>query len=144
MSAIDDIKKGIIKNISAVESVNKCYSYEKLNPGGFPAAFVTFLGTENQFFTTAENKRVFIYRVLILAQIGQDTSDSAALEQAEATIQQVTGDILDAMDSNITLDNNTEVIFVEAAVGQPGYVQYEGGEARSSEIVLRVHSIYLV
>lgn len=144
MSAINDIKRGVVTKIAAVSSVNKVYDYEKINPDGFPAAFVTFQGTENQFFTNAENKRVFIYRILILCQIGQDASNTVALEQAELTIQQITGDILDTMDSDITLDNNTEVIFVEAAVGQPGYVNYEGGMARSSEITLKIHSIYLV
>lgn len=144
MAAIDDIKRGIVRKIAAVSSVNKVYDYEKVNPDGFPAAFVTFQGTENEFFTNAENKRIFAYRILILCQIGQDASNTEALEQAELTIQQITGDILDTMDSDITLDNNAEVIFVEAAVGQPGYVNYEGGMARSSEIILKIHSIYLV
>ncbi len=144
MSAIDDIKKGIVTKISQVDLVNKVYGFEKVNPDGFPAAFVTFQGSEIQFFTTAENKRIYIYRVLVLCQVGQDTTNTVVMDAAEQAIQQITGDILDTMDSDITLDNNTEVIFVEAAVGQPGYVFYEGGQARSSEITLKVHSIYLV
>lgn len=144
MSAIKNIKQGIITNISAIPSVNKVYGYEKLNPAGFPAAFITFQGTENEFFTNAENKRIYVYRVLVLAQIGQNTSNSDQVEVAEQVVEDVTGDILDTMDSDITLDENSQVIFVEAAVGQPGYVEYEGGQARSGEIVLRVHSLYLV
>lgn len=144
MSAIKNIKKGIITNIAAVSSINKVYDHEKLNPQGFPCAFITFQGTENEFYTTAENKRIYAYRILVLAQIGQDTSNTAVVEQAEQTIEDCVGDILDTMDSDITLDNNTQVIFVEAAVGQPGYVDYEGGVARSGEITIKVHSIYLV
>lgn len=144
MSAIKQIKNGIIRNISAISSVNKVYGFEKLNPDGFPAVFITFQGTENEFFTNAENKRVYIYRVLVLSQIGQDTSNADQVETAEQAIQDVTGDILDTMDSDITLDEDSQVVYMEAAVGEPGYVDYEGGVARSSEITLRVHSIYLV
>ncbi len=144
MSAIKNIKSAIITKLSAVSSLNKVYAYEKKNPAGFPAAFVTFSSSDNEFFSTAENKRVFGYRILVLAQIGQDISNSDRLEKAEEAIQDCTGDILDQMDSNITLDDNTEVVFVEATIGEPGYVEYEGGWARSSEVTVRVHSIYLV
>lgn len=144
MSAIKNIKQAIIQKISTVSTVNKVYAFEKKNPAGFPAAFVTFASSDNEFFTTAENKRIFGYRILVLAQIGQDVSNSDRLEQAEEAIQDCTADILDVMDSNITLDDNTEVVFVEATIGEPGYVEYEGGWARSSEITVRVHSIYLV
>lgn len=144
MSAIKNIKRGIVSNISAIPSVNKVYDYEKLNPDGFPAAIVTFSGTENEFFSNAENKRIYSYRVLVLAQIGQNRDALDQVEIAEQTIEDVTGDILDTMDSDITLDANSQVIFVEAAVGEPGYAEYEGGWARTSEITLRVHSLYLV
>lgn len=144
MSAIKDIKKELIRNVSAISSVNKVYGFEKINPDGFPAVFITFVGTSNEFFTNAENKRVYEYRILTLAQIGQDLTSSNAVEEAEATIQDVTGDILDTLDSDITLDGAAEMVFMEAAVGQPGYVEYEGGQARSSEITVRIHSVYLV
>lgn len=143
MSAIKNIKKEIIRNLSAVDSINKVYGFEKLNPDGFPAAFVTFNGMDNEFFTNAENKRIYTYRVLLLVPISADAS-TEALDEAEETIQDVTGDILNTMDSDITLDDATEVVFMEAAVGEPGYVEYEGGQARSSEILLRIHSVYLV
>lgn len=144
MSAIKNIKLGIIRNLSAISSVNKVYGHEKINPDGFPAVFVTFAGTENEFFTDAENKRIYSYRILVLAQIGQDRTNSDRVEAAEEVIEDVTGDILDTMDSDITLDNNVQVVFVEAAVGTPGYVEYEGGWARSADITIKVHSIYLV
>lgn len=144
MSAIKQIKKGIITNLSAISSINKVYDHEQINPSGFPCAFVTFSGTDNEFYTTAENKRIYSYRILILAQIGQDLTNSDAVETAEATIEDVVGDILDTMDSDITLDANSQVIFVEAAVGQPGYVTYEGGQARSGEVTIKIHSLYLV
>ena len=143
MSAIKNIKKEIIRNIYAIDSINKVYGFEKINPDGFPAVFVTFNGRDNEFFTNAENKRVYTYRVLLLVPISAD-GNTEALDEAEEVIQDVTGDILNTMDSDITLDDATEVVFMEAAVGEPGYVEYEGGQARSSEILLRVHSVYLV
>ena len=81
--------------------------------------------------------------MLLLVPISAD-GNTEALDEAEEVIQDVTGDILNTMDSDITLDDATEVVFMEAAVGEPGYVEYEGGQARSSEILLRVHSVYLV
>lgn len=144
MSAIKDIKKGIIRNISAVDSVNKVYGYEKLNVDGFPAVCITFTGTDNQFHTNAENERTYTYRALVLAQIGQDISNSNVVDEAEEIIEDVTGDIMNVMDSDITLDENTEVVYIEATVGSPGYVEYEGGMARTSEIFIKVHSIFLV
>lgn len=144
MSAIKDIKYQIIRRLSAVSSINKVYDYEKINPDGFPAAFVSFAGSDNEFFTNAENKRVYTYRILLLAQIGQDRTNADQVEEAEHQIQDLVGDVLDSMDSDITLDGNTQVIFMEAAVGDPGYVEYEGGWARSGEVKLKVHSLYLV
>jgi hypothetical protein len=101
------------------------YDHEKLNPAGFPCAFVTFAGSENEFFTTAENKRIYSYRILVLIQIGQDRNNSDRVELAEQTIQDLTGDIIDNMDSDITLSGNSQVVFVEAAVGEPGYYEYD-------------------
>ncbi len=144
MSAIKTIKSQIIRRLNTVASINKVYDYEKINPAGFPAAFVTFAGSDNEFYSNAENKRVYAYRVLLLAQIGQDRADANQLEAAEHLIQDIVGDVLDAMDSDITLDGNTQVIFMEAAVGEPGYVEYEGGWARSGEVTLKVHSLFLV
>lgn len=144
MSASNNIKADIIDKLSALSSFNKVYGWEKINPAGFPCAFVTFAGAENEFFTNAENKRVFGYRVLILVFIGQDRSATSQLEKAEQQIQDLLGEAIDAFDSDITLGNNTQTLFVEAAVGEPGYVEFEGGWARSAEINLRVHSIYLV
>lgn len=144
MSASSVIKADIITKLSALSSFNKVYGWEKINPEGFPCAFVTFAGAENEFFTSAENKRIFAFRVLILAMIGQDRSNTNALERAEQQIQDLLGDAIDAFDSDITLGENAQTIFVEAAVGEPGYVETEAGWTRSAELNLRVHSIYTV
>jgi hypothetical protein len=147
LSAIKLIKQELIDKVSAVSSVNKVYNFEKKNPDGFPAVFITFSGTENQFYTNAENERVYIYRCLILCQIGQsDPANASAdeVEAAEVQIEDITQDIMDAIDADYTLGDNVQILFVDAAVGEPGYVQYEGGWARSSEVIIRVHSMFLV
>lgn len=144
MHAIKAIKTEIIKKLTNVSTLNRVYSYERINPEGFPCAFVTFASNENEFFTNAENKRVYGYRVLLLAQIGQNRSSADRVQAAEEAIEEAVADVLDALDSDITLGGNSQVIFVEAAIGEPGYVEYEGGWARSAEITIRVHSIYVV
>lgn len=144
MSVIKDIKKEIINKVSAISSVNKVYGFEKINPSGFPAVFITYNGMENEFFSTAENKRVFIYRCLVLSQIGQTLDNADQVETAENQIEDLVGDIINAIDSDYTLGTNAQILFVDATVGEPGYVEYEGGWARSGEVFVRVHSIYLV
>jgi GAF domain-containing protein len=144
MGAIKIIKNELVSQIAAISTINKVYDHEKLNPTGFPCAFVTFAGSDNEFYTNAENKRIHSYRVLVLAQIGQDRDNTDRVELAEQAIEDITGDILDALDSNITLDDNTQLVFMEAAIGTPGYFQYEAGWARGIEITVKVHSIYIV
>lgn len=147
MGVFIDIKKEIINKLSALPDFNKVYSYEKLNPTGFPAVFVTATGVDNEFFTNAENQRVYGYRVLILMQGGQgligDAPDNV-MDTAEKAIQDLTDRAIDAIDSDYTLSGAVEVIFVEAAIGNFGYVEYEGGWARSAEVLLKVHSIFTV
>ena len=92
MSASQNIKKEIIKKLSALTDFNKVYDYEKLNPTGFPAVFVTTTGVDNEFWSSAENKRVYGYRVLILMQGGQglvgDANDDV-MDTAEQGIQEL-------------------------------------------------------
>ena len=144
MGVIQNIKKELITQISTISTINKVYSHEKLNPDGFPCAFITFAGSDNEFYTNAENKRIHSYRILALAQIGQDRDNTDAVELAEQTIEEITGDVLDRLDSNITLGDYAQVIFMEAAIGTPSYYQYEAGWARGVEITVKVHSIYIV
>lgn len=144
MSASNNIKADIIDKLSATASMNKVYSYEKINPAGFPCAFVTFAGAENEFFTNAENKRIFVYNIRLVTFIGQDRSNTNQLERAEGQIQDVLGEAIDAFDSDIELGDNAQVLFLEAAVGEAGYIEMEAGWARSVDMKLRVHSLYLV
>lgn len=144
MSASNNIKADLIDKLSAISSFNKVYGWEKINPAGFPCAFITFAGADNEFFTNAENKRIYKYRVLILTMIGQDRNNTDAAEKAEEQIQDLIGDAIDAFDHDITLGANAQTLFVEAAVGDTGYIEFEGGWARSAELTINVHSIFLV
>lgn len=147
MGVIRSIKQELISKISALPEFNKVYGYERLNPGGFPAAFITFNGQENEFWTNAENKRVYIYRMLVLYQIGNtplNETNPEDMEVAEEAIQDLIEDAIDAVDSDYTLGDAVDVLYVDAAIGQPGYVEYEGGVARSAEVTLRVHSVFVV
>lgn len=147
MGVIRSIKQELITKVSALPEFNKVYGYERLNPNGFPAAFITFAGQENEFFTNAENKRVYIYRMLILFQVGNTPLSEVnpeEMEVAEEAIQDLVENAIDAVDSDYTLGLDVDVLFVDAVIGTPGYVEYEGGVARSAEVTFRVHSIFVV
>lgn len=147
MGASVNIKGEIIEKLSALPDFNKVYSYEKLNPTGFPAVFVTTTGVDNEFFTNAENKRIYGYRVLILMQGGQGLIGDASadvMDTVEEGIQVLVDRAINAIDSDYTLGDDSDVVFVEAAINEYGYVEYEGGWARSAEVMLKVHSIYVV
>lgn len=148
MSAIQNIKDEIINKLDNLEDFNKVYGHEKLNPSGFPAIFVTFAGMDNEFFTNAENKRVYEYRILVLVQVGQktvgETSAPDVTDEAEKAVQELTQRAIDALDSDYTLGDYGEMVYMEAVVGEPNYYEFEGGWARGIEFRVRIHSVYVV
>lgn len=146
MSASDSIKHEIITKISALSSVHVCYGTEKLNPKGFPAVFVTLQGIDGEFSSTAENRRIYSYRAFAMYPIGPsiDTATEEALAKAERVLAQVLEDIINTIDSDFELNDNSQVLFTEAADSDFGYIEYEGGWAKSAQITLRVQNDYLV
>lgn len=140
------IKQQIVNKISALPSVAKVYGYEKLPIDQFPCVFVTATGMEGTFWTSAEDMRIYSYRVQALWPIGQnlkgETSDR--LQVAQENVGQVVDEIINAVDSDYQLGNYALVLFVNAANSTYGYLDYEGGKAYCAEITLQVHSQYTV
>jgi hypothetical protein len=142
MSVSTLIKNQIKSKIAACASVQVTYGHEEMNPQGFPAVMLTAGNMEGEFSSNSENSRIYSYRSLILFPIGQDFIPPASanrLEYAETTIATVIDEIIDAMDTDFELDG-APVLYVNASDVQWGYVAYEGGEARSAEITLRVYT----
>lgn len=142
MSVSIDIKDQIIDKINPLSSVEVVYPAIKLNPSGFPAVFVTTNGEEGEFSSSAENSRVYTYNCSILFPVGQDFVPPAQRERmdyAERTIAQVIEQIINAVDTDYTLEGSP-VLFVHAADVEWGYIDYEGGVARAANVILRVYT----
>lgn len=140
------IKKQIIQKISALPSVAVVYGYDKLPITQFPVVFVKTTGMDGEFWTSAENMRVYTYKCLILWPIGQDLKGQTddRLQVADENLHQVVDEIINAVDSDYVLGNYALVLFVNAANFISQEYEYEGGKAYGAEITLEVHSQYLV
>lgn len=136
MSIANTFKKNIINKLASLSSINKVYSFEDINPTGFPCAFVTLGNHENEFSSTAENRRVWIFRILLLVR-GDYKTDSDR-EKAEDQLLELMEQVIDEFDTDIELGD--DALWVDAAVAPPGYYSFEGGMNRGCEITLRVHT----
>lgn len=140
------IKYQIIKKIEAGSSAAKVYGFDKLPVTQFPAVFVKVAGVDGEFWTNAENMRVYSYRVLVLFQVGQTPTDvtNDRMQNAEDVVAQVVDEILNVIDSDYELDDYGLVLFIDAVDSTYGEYSYEGGYAKGAELTIRVHSQYTV
>lgn len=142
MSVSTTIKQQVIAKVQSCESVQTVYGHEELNPKGWPAVMITAGDLDGEFSSNAENSRIYSYRVLVLFPTGQDFPQNVnanRLEYAEQVVATVVDEIVEAVDTDFELDGSP-VLFVNAADCSWAYTEYEGGEARSAEISLRVYT----
>lgn len=143
MSVSTTIKTQIMDKIQSCASVQQVYGHEELNPTGWPAVMVTAGDMQGEFVSNAQNSRVYAFNVLILFPIGQDMpglpTGTNRMEYAEQTVATVVDEIIDAVDTSIVLEG-TPVLYVNAADVSWAYTSYEGGEARSASLSLRVYT----
>ena len=145
MSVSTTIKNNIISNIQSCDSVDKVYGHEELNPTGFPAVMVTAGDMDGEFSSNAENSRTYAFKLQILFPINQDfpgvPDGTNRLEYAEQVVATVIDEIVNISDTDFELSgSNPTVLYVNAADVSWGYLSYEGGEARSAELTLRVYT----
>jgi len=135
--------KTILKNkIGALTSVQEVYGHEELNPKGFPAVMVTAQDLQGEFSSNSENSRVYSYRCFILFPISQDypvDTNMNRMEYAEQVIATVIDEITNNMDTDFELTGSS-ALYMEAADNIWSHTKYEGGEARSAEITLRIYT----
>lgn len=136
MSIANTFKKNIVQKLSSLSAINKVYNFEDINPTGFPCAFVTLGDHENEFSSTSENRRVWVYRVLILVR-GEYKSDLDR-QKAEDQLLELIEAVIDEFDTDIELGD--DALWVDAAAAAPAYYSYEAGMTRGCEITLRVHT----
>lgn len=149
MSAINDIKTEI-KNIIVehVTKVQQVVTYDKQPADGFPLVCITMSENENEFYSTAQDMRVYIIKITVYEQMAVNVSNPSAsawdtaAERAESNLSDVVQDILDILDKHYTL--NDKVDFVESAPSSWGYLQLENGWCRVANINLRVHKQFNV
>lgn len=143
-SASQRIKAQLKQKVSALSSVQKTYGYEEINPDGWPAVFITPSDMDGQFSSSAQNSRIYAYRLLILFPVGQDfVPDGTAnrMEYAEAVVASVLDEIVNTMDTDFELPNSDPtVLYMEAADCLWGTYSYEGGVAKAAEITLRIYT----
>jgi hypothetical protein len=144
MSVSTDIKNHIKANIQACPSVQTVYGHEEFAPSGFPAVMITASDIDGEFSSNAENSRVYGFRVLILWDINQNPPSGITMdrgEYAEQVIATVIDEIINVSDTDFELSGSDHtVLYVNASDVLWGYTQYEGGEARSAELTLRVYT----
>jgi hypothetical protein len=144
MSVSTDIKNHIKANIQSCASVQKVYGHEEINPSGFPAVMVTAGDMDGEFSSNAENSRVYAFRIYILFPIGQDYQGPAEvnrMEYAEQVIATVIDEIVNVSDNDFELaGSDSTVLFVNATDVMWSYTAYEGGDARSAELTLKVYT----
>lgn len=143
MSVSTTIKNQIIDKIQSCASVQQVYGHEEIHPAGWPAVMVTAGDMQGEFNSNSHNSRVYAFNVLILFPIGQDMPGlpigTDRMEYAEQTVATVVDEIIDAVDTSIVLEG-TPVLYTNAADVTWAYTQYEGGEARSASLSLRVYT----
>lgn len=138
----NQIKDQILDKIDALDSVQKTYPSEKVNPTGWPAVFVKTADMEGEFSSNAENSRIYGYYCTIAFPIGQDfipDSERERLDYAERVINGVLDDIINAVDTDYELDGSP-VLFVNAADAVWGSIDIETGVAQALQITLRVYT----
>lgn len=136
MSVANLFKKTIVQKLSSLSEINKVYNFEETHPTGFPCAFVTLGDHENMFSSTSENRRTWVYRILLLVRGDYKTDEDR--QKAEDQLLEIMETVINEFDTDITLDGNA--LWVDAAVSAPAYYDYEGGRTRGCEITLRVHT----
>jgi hypothetical protein len=142
MSVSTTIKDQLKAKIQSCASVQTVYGYEQVNPTGFPAVMLTAGDMDGEFSSNAENSRVYAFNALILFPIGQDyptTTNMNRMEYAENVIATVIDEIIDVIDTNYELAG-VPVLYANAADANWSYTTYEGGEARSATLSLRIYT----
>ena len=142
------IKEKIRDRVSALPSVYKAYTFEKFPFDGFPTVTINNGDVEGEFWSTAENRRIYGYRIRIWFQVGQTPSDASddRMQNAEEVVAKVAEEIMNALDSDFELGQyNADVLYLDAVdMINLDYTLEEGGFGKVTELTVRVHTDYSV
>lgn len=148
MSVVSEIRTVLVTRIGNLSSVQKVYGYENPKPDGWPAVFITASKMDASFVTNVENRRVFIFDIIVVFPTGQNIPKNASQEPvayAEDRIYEVFDQIADMLDENSFLESFIDIgdadstyLFADAASAEWGFYEYEGGVARALKIPLSI------
>jgi len=141
------LREQIRNKIDELDSVHKVYTYPKLPFEGDPTVLVLQGDMEGEFWSTAENRRIYGFRIITLFNVGQSLQniDDDRMQYAHEAIGQVVEEIINALDSDYELGQfSSQVLYLDALDVVFSEVEYEGGYAHSAELTVRVHTDYSV
>ena|SRR3990167_9671906 len=141
MADVNIIKDRIIEKLEGLSTIQKVYPSEAI-PDGWPCAFVRTADLENSFASTAENSRVYGFKITVAMLTGQDMVPEAErerLDYAERVLNDCLDQIIEAFDEDIEL-GNAPVLYTEAIDCTWGYMEFEGGVAQALEFTLKIYT----
>lgn len=147
MSVSSSIKSTLKTRIQALSTVQAVYGYQETNPSGYPAVIITPANLEGEFTSTTENSRVYGYNITVLFPCGQKLPNAEydkQNEQAEEIIADVLEQIINDIDRNFELTEDTNVLFANAADAEWGFVEYPNGIAKACRITCLVRTDFNV
>lgn len=142
MSVVVNIKNQLKHKIESCASVQSVYTWEEMNPTGWPAVMLTAKDMQGEFSSNTENSRTYGYTALILMDLGQDFEKPKTLNRldyAENVISTVVDEIINAIDDTFELEGSP-TLFANATDVTWGYTQGEFGVARSAELTINVYT----
>lgn len=133
--------------IQACASVKQTYGHQEMNPQGWPAVFVEATDMNGEFVDTANNSRVYSFRITILFPLSKDMPGLPAgtnrLEYAEQTIATVLDEIINTLDTHYQ-GEGLPVLYFEAADAIWGEAAIDVGICKAVQVTIRIYTEYQV
>lgn len=133
---VDFIAK-IKEDLATIETLNpnSIYDYDEQNLKGYPSAIVIPSENINDYASTTENRRTFVFTIRFCQEFA-----SISLKQADAILRKVVDDAIRVFDKDYKLGGIADKVFATPSVW--GYVQRETGVVRTADIRLQVQRDY--
>jgi hypothetical protein len=139
MSLINDVRKDLMKIISASDKVQDVSNFPNSKFDGYPAVAVTFNGIQSEIATNAQNDRILTFGIHILEQCGRDLESREAVERAEMNIADVVTDLMDRIEDTYDLNGGDLDFTLPVSTDEPVFVEIASGYARKVTLFLTVH-----
>ena len=147
MSVSTTVKKQLMDYIQACPSVKATYGHQEMNPRGWPAVFIEATGMDGEFVDTANNSRIYAFRVIIVFPLSQDMpglpSGTNRLEYAEQTIATVLDEIINTLDTHFQ-GEGSPVLYFEAADAEWGEAAIDVGVVKAVQVTIRIYTEFQV